>query len=363
MADNLDKETLAKLGDYTKSQRVGITHSYEGDNADVNWSPSFTDIGGSRYQGVYSREGNPTDAKHTGFMKDIGGGWWEDYDAEGNYKGKHYADNSWSEFIKAASLPAMAYGAHLAGVTGGMGAAGAGAAEGAGAAGLTELGVEGSALLPGEVAQTGLTEPGFLNQLGSAASSGVEGLKGLASEYLTPGNMLKYGLPVLGVLGASGNKQAAATAPQMSESQKAYFNKSTTPWDWEAIRAAASRAGMPVSSFVSRNWNRMNSGEFNQQQPAAPVKLAQGGGLGMMQRLAQGSADGREDNIDAKLSPGEFVMDAETVSMLGNGNNAAGAQKLDQMREALRRHKGQALSQGKFSADAKSPLEYMKGRK
>lgn len=73
----------------------------------------------------------------------------------------------------------------------------------------------------------------------------------------------------------------------------------------------------------------------------------------------QGHGDGRADNVNARLSPGEYVMDAETVAMLGNGNNQAGARKLDQMRKEVRMQKGRALAKGKFSPDAKDPKEYL----
>ena len=75
-----------------------------------------------------------------------------------------------------------------------------------------------------------------------------------------------------------------------------------------------------------------------------------------------GQGDGRSDHVDAKLSPGEFVVDAESVSMLGNGSNEAGARKLEQMRSGIRRQKGNALAKGKFSPDAKSPEAYMRGK-
>jgi hypothetical protein len=61
------------------------------------------------------------------------------------------------------------------------------------------------------------------------------------------------------------------------------------------------------------------------------------------------------------LSDGEYVIDAETVALLGNGSTRAGAAMLDQMRQGIRQQKGKALAKGKFSPDAKSPLAYMKG--
>jgi hypothetical protein len=86
------------------------------------------------------------------------------------------------------------------------------------------------------------------------------------------------------------------------------------------------------------------------------------GGLNMVRSMnVGGGADGRSDDVDALLSDGEYVIDAETVAMLGNGSSEAGASRLDQMRSSIRKHKGKNLSQGKISPDAKSPLAYLKG--
>ena len=74
-----------------------------------------------------------------------------------------------------------------------------------------------------------------------------------------------------------------------------------------------------------------------------------------------GAGDGREDKIDAKLSDGEYVIDAETVALLGNGSSKAGAAQLDKFRVNIRKHKGQKLASGKFSANAKSPEAYLAG--
>ena len=96
--------------------------------------------------------------------------------------------------------------------------------------------------------------------------------------------------------------------------------------------------------------------------PQAPtVNKARGGALSAVARFAQGAGSGRADTIDAKLSDGEFVIDAETVAMLGDGSNKEGARRLDAMREGIRSHKGKVLAKGKFSPNAKSPLSYLKG--
>lgn len=79
-------------------------------------------------------------------------------------------------------------------------------------------------------------------------------------------------------------------------------------------------------------------------------------------QYVKGPGTGRSDEIPAQLSDGEYVMDAETVAMLGDGSSDAGAKKLDTLRENLRKHKGRTLAKGKFSPDAKQPAQYM-GRK
>ena len=86
------------------------------------------------------------------------------------------------------------------------------------------------------------------------------------------------------------------------------------------------------------------------------------GGLSQVHSMKiGGGADGRSDDVNAVLSDGEYVMDAETVAMLGNGSSKAGAAQLDQMRANLRKQKGQALARGQISPNARSPLSYLKG--
>jgi len=72
----------------------------------------------------------------------------------------------------------------------------------------------------------------------------------------------------------------------------------------------------------------------------------------------QGPGDGQSDDIPAMLADGEWVMDAESVSQLGNGSNKAGAAILDAMREALRAHKRSAPI-NKIPPKSKSPLQYI----
>ena len=59
----------------------------------------------------------------------------------------------------------------------------------------------------------------------------------------------------------------------------------------------------------------------------------------------------------ARLADGEYVIDAHTVSMLGDGNSKAGAKKLDKMREAIRFDK---IGNKKIPKKAKPLTNYMK---
>lgn len=89
-------------------------------------------------------------------------------------------------------------------------------------------------------------------------------------------------------------------------------------------------------------------------------KYAEGGDVDLAVR---GAGDGRSDSVPALVSDGEYVVDAETVALLGNGSSKAGARVLDDMRVNIRKHKGKALAAGKFSNAAKRPEQYLRGGK
>ena len=88
------------------------------------------------------------------------------------------------------------------------------------------------------------------------------------------------------------------------------------------------------------------------------VRFAKGGRSTF---AVNGAGTGRSDDIPAVLSDGEYVIDAETVALLGDGSNKAGAKKLDDLRVKVRKHKGQKLAKGRFSANAKRPEAYLSG--
>lgn len=82
---------------------------------------------------------------------------------------------------------------------------------------------------------------------------------------------------------------------------------------------------------------------------------------GRTEFAVNGPGTGRSDDIPAVLSDGEYVIDAETVALLGDGSSKAGAKKLDDLRVKVRKHKGQKLAKGRFSANAKKPEAYLSG--
>jgi len=79
---------------------------------------------------------------------------------------------------------------------------------------------------------------------------------------------------------------------------------------------------------------------------------------GMGNRYVRGEGDGTSDSVPAMLASGEFVIPADVVSGLGNGDNDAGAQVLDQFMQAIRTHK-RAADPSELPEDSKGPLAYL----
>ena len=94
---------------------------------------------------------------------------------------------------------------------------------------------------------------------------------------------------------------------------------------------------------------------------ATGVNFAEGG-LGRVRGLLAGDSPGQADGVNASLSHGEYVFDADTVAALGDGNTEAGARELDRMREAIRQHKRSAPA-SKIPPPSKGALAYLKGAK
>jgi hypothetical protein len=126
------------------------------------------------------------------------------------------------------------------------------------------------------------------------------------------------------------------------------------------------RAAMPgasdaeIEAFLNTPEGRQALTMIFEDMGAQP--RAKGGKMGGRESFAvDGVGTGRSDEIPALLSDGEYVIDAETVAMLGDGSSKAGAKRLDDFRVKVRKHKGRNLAKGKFSANAKRPERYLSG--
>jgi len=80
---------------------------------------------------------------------------------------------------------------------------------------------------------------------------------------------------------------------------------------------------------------------------------------GLQHRYVQGEGDGTSDSVPAMLASGEFVIPADIVSALGNGDNNSGAGVLDNFLETIRTHK-QDHDPKELPPDSKGPLEYLR---
>ena len=183
----------------------------------------------------------------------------------------------------------------------------------------------------------------------AARSATTAAASPLATAAGASSNLLKYAplLLAASAMGGGGGPQQPQQATQPQQSQDPNMTRRLSQVDFKRTRA-------PVT--VDKNYAYGPQQQFfeNNALPGV-VQAAQG-------RYVKGGGTGTSDSIPAVLSDGEYVIDAQTVSMLGDGSSDAGAKKLDDMRKEVRKHKGSALSKGKFAPEAKSPLAYMKGK-
>lgn len=119
----------------------------------------------------------------------------------------------------------------------------------------------------------------------------------------------------------------------------------TTATNPMAPTKTAAEAALPVPQATLPDWAR--------PKPMATGGLASfaKGGNNYLQGSTDGMADKLNTTIDdkqaAKLSHGEFVIPADVVSHLGNGNSDAGAQKLYDMMARIRKARTGNPKQGK----------------
>ena len=132
----------------------------------------------------------------------------------------------------------------------------------------------------------------------------------------------------------------AAYQPRPAEAPNPYAGKMNLAFNRPATQAPAQTGGLPTIPT-----------QLNAQ---GGIPMAEGG-LADAGRYLQGKTDGMADEIPssidgeqpAALSHGEFVIPADVVSHLGNGNSDAGAQKLYEMMDRIRQARTGTTEQGK----------------
>lgn len=181
-------------------------------------------------------------------------------------------------------------------------------------------------------------------------------------------------------LGATGLKQAQAAARYQASPQAGIAN--TAQSVLQILKALKGENNMPTQA---RSSTVQNIGPTAQGARGVRTLYAKGGkvhevpmsvmggllpiALKMAEHLMSGNRHeglipgeegGQDDVVDIKAAPGEYIIDAEIVSALGDGNNENGARKLDKMRYNIRKHK-RSGGLAQIAPKAKAVSDYMKG--
>lgn len=183
---------------------------------------------------------------------------------------------------------------------------------------------------PGSMGRQYTTDPRYIKQGDATALAAAQG----ASDAQKAGILAAY-------------KPAAAPPavnPYAGQMAMKYNTPATATTGATATTASAGLPAIPTQQQLMDPNYKINS-----------IGMA-GGGIAMAEgRYLDGDTDGMADKIsttidgdqEAALSHGEFVIPADVVSHLGNGNSDAGAQKLYEMMDRIREARTGTKEQGK----------------
>lgn len=174
---------------------------------------------------------------------------------------------------------------------------------------------------------------------GALAASGAAGAGG--EEASLWDKALKYSplLSLLGALGGTGGSGAggSGTIPNLPNKEKPSIFSAKLP---------TSRVVSPFAvaqNMGTEDWTKYGLGKeksFFSNIPGTPIGYAKGGlAVKRARSHVRGPGTGTSDSIPALLSDGEYVFSNRDVTKLGNGDNDAGAKKLDRFRVALHKPK------------------------
>jgi hypothetical protein len=173
----------------------------------------------------------------------------------------------------------------------------------------------------------------------------------------------QYALPKAPT-GSSGGSSGGGSSSQPKQETKTPLQQGTAnalsllnmlaPLLTKGLKAPA---GKDSKGTTGMSWVRPQNKAAGGRISNGPNKTSIGA-LGLLKAHTKG----QDDVVPVAAAGGEYVMDADTVSALGDGNTAAGAKVLDGMRQEVRKHKRSAPAD-KIPPKAKSPLAYLAGAK
>jgi hypothetical protein len=323
--------------------------------------------------------------------------------------GSGFAGGGGFNFKRGLMGGMTAYG--LSNLYAGMQAAGGAGTTGASAATApppVELGVPGTEVVAGEVAQTGLRTPGVFDQVmagdfsGAASTVGQNIGEGISSGYnaiTNPNTYANMGDKFAtqmsdagqGLKNLTGVGDTTMTAKDAASAFGKKFGTGSAMGIYGGVTGAQAldeydemknQADLAAAKNEAERAAIMDRIEQSRQRGiqamrANPYMFAQGGSVddeagfddfnymdggiaamargGMPPRFLSGGGDGMSDDIKAtindkqpaRLADGEFVIPADVVSHLGNGSSKAGAKKLYSMMDRVRHARTGTKKQGK----------------
>ncbi len=186
-----------------------------------------------------------------------------------------------------------------------------------------------------------------------------------------------------------GDAASLAAAKAASDAQKAGILAAYKPAAAPAVNPYAGQMAMKYNTPATPAAPASNTTTASAGLPAIPTQqqlmdpnyninaigMADGGIAMAKGRYLRGGTDGMADKIstsidggqEAALSHGEFVIPADVVSHLGNGNSEAGADKLYQMMDRIRqartgtKQQGKKINPDKFMPGGLAASKYAKG--
>ena len=204
-----------------------------------------------------------------------------------------------------------------------------------------------------DVDESTQTDYGSLISLGGAilGGTGIAGSNTPTTGY--QGTVPEYDVQREVVPGTYDPNRRPGSGGQRYFTQTQYVPKSATPAE-------------PMSAEGLAALNAANPARQERRRPGGPrtpvpvqdeVQELAAGGIAQLKKgqYLNGASDGMADKVpatidgvqDARLSDGEFVIPADVVSHLGNGNSDAGAKVLKDMMSRVRKARTGNAKQGK----------------